>query len=68
MTDEFQRAGGIVKQPTEQDQQTAAHWYMIMQQAHEVGLLAQRQLEQLNALPDGKKLFQTRKERRRMPE
>ena len=55
-------------QPTEQEQQTAAKWYMIMQQAHEVGLLAQRQLVEMNALPEDKKLFQTRKERRGMPD
>jgi len=53
--------------PSEQEQQTAAHWYMIMQQAHEVGLLAQRQLESLNALPDGQRLFLTRAERRFQP-
>jgi len=54
--------------PTAPEHQTAAHWYMIMQQAHEVGLLAQRQLEGMNALPGGNKLFLTRKERRGKPE
>jgi hypothetical protein len=51
-------------EPSEQEQQTAAHWYMIMKDAHEIGLLAQRRLEEMNALPGDKKLFQTRKERR----
>ena len=51
-------------QPSEQEQQTAAKWYMIMQQAHEVGLLAQRQLEAMNALPGDNKLFLTRQERK----
>ena len=52
------------QEPTEQEQQTAVHWYMIMQQAHEVGLLAQRQLEQMNALSEEQKLFLTKNERR----
>ena len=55
-------------EPSERDQQTAAHWYMIMKEAHEVGLLAQRQLESMNALPGGSKLFLTREERRGRPE
>jgi hypothetical protein len=54
--------------PTAPEHQIAAHWYLIMQQAHEVGLMAQRQLEQLNALPDNQRLFTTRKERRGMPD
>ena len=55
-------------QPTEQEQQTAARMYMIMKDAHELGLMMQRQLEAMDALPDDKKLFQTRKERRGMPD
>ena len=45
--------------------QQAAHWYKIYKSAHEAGLIAQRQLEDLNALPDNKKLFLTRRERRK---
>ena len=55
-------------EPSERDQQTAAHWYLIMKEAHEVGLLAQRQLEAMNALPSGTRLFLTRQERRGRPE
>ena len=54
-------------EPSEYEQQTAAHWYLIYKDAHEIGLMAQRQLEALNALPDGRKLFLTRAERRRLP-
>jgi len=50
--------------PEAPEHQTAAHWYMIMKEAHEVGLLAQRRLEALNALPDDSKLFLTKNERR----
>ena len=52
-------------EPSERDQQTAARWYMIMQQAHEVGMMARRQLELMNALPSENRLFQTRQEQRR---
>jgi len=56
----------FISEPSEQEQQTAAHWYVIMQQAHEVGLLAQRQLQQMHALSDDGRLFFTRQERRRI--
>ena len=55
-------------QPSEQEQQTAARLYMIYKEAHEIGLIMQRRLEDMNALPDGKRLFLTRTERRDMPE
>jgi len=55
-------------EPSQSEQQTAAHWYLIMKEAHEVGLLAQRQLEAMNALPSGTRLFLTRQERRGRPE
>ena len=51
-------------EPSECEQQAAAHWYMIMQQTHEVGMMARRQLELMNALPSGNRLFQTRQEQR----
>jgi len=54
-------------EPPETEQQAAAFWYVTMQQAHEVGLMAQRQLEMMNALPEGHKLFLTRRERRNGP-
>ena len=55
-------------QPSEREQQAAAQIYMAMKQAHEFGLMMQKQLEAMNALPDGKRLFLTRTERRGMPE
>ena len=55
------------REPSEQEQQTAAQIYMAMLGAHEFGLALQRQLEAMNALPDDNRLFLTRKERRHMP-
>ena len=55
-------------EPSEQEQQAAAQIYMAMVSAYEFGLAMQRQLEARNALPENKKLFLTRRERRGMPE
>ena len=54
----------IMTEPSEKEQQLAAKLYMIYKEAHEVGLMMQRQLEEMDALPDGNRLFLTRKERR----
>jgi len=53
--------------PTAPEHQTAALIYMAMKQAHEFGLVMQRQLEEMNALPENRRLFLTRQERRHPP-
>jgi hypothetical protein len=50
--------------PSDAEMQEAARWYLMRQQAHEIGLMAERRLEELNALPGGKRLFLSRVERR----
>ena len=52
-------------EPSEREQQTAARLYAMYKEFHEMGLNLQRQLEAMNALPGGSKLFLTREERRR---
>ena len=52
---------------TEYDQKLVAHMRSVYKHAHEIGLMMQRQLEEMDALPDGSKLFLTRAERRGMP-
>jgi len=54
-------------EPSEKEQQQAAQIYMAYKAAHEFGLNLQRQLEAMNALPEGNKLFKTRAERRHPP-
>ena len=50
--------------PSDDEMQEAARWYLMRQQAHEIGLMAERRLEELNALPGGQRLFLSRVERR----
>ena len=54
----------LEKSPIKPSQQTVEHWLMVYKNAHEVGLIAQRQLELVDSLPSESKLFLTRKERR----
>ena len=55
-------------EPSEREQQTAARLYVMYKEFHEMGLNLQRQLEAMNALPSGTRLFLTRQERRGRPE
>ena len=46
------------------DSQLVEHWLNVYKTSHEIGLMAQRNLEMMHALPGDNRLFLTRKERR----